>query len=56
MSAIWRKIDNIFFRRTSTFALTILVGAVVFERAFDQGVDYMWDRHNEGVSIGLFFF
>merc|ERR1712241_1129227 len=36
------------FRRTSTFTLTILVGALVFERAFDQGVDWVWETKNRG--------
>jgi len=36
------------FRRTSTFTLSILVGALVFERAFDQGVDWVWETKNRG--------
>ncbi|KAG8455644.1 hypothetical protein GDO86_001728 [Hymenochirus boettgeri] len=36
------------FRRTSTFALTIVVGAVVFERAFDQGADALYEHINRG--------
>ncbi|XP_069726817.1 cytochrome b-c1 complex subunit 9 [Phaenicophaeus curvirostris] len=36
------------FRRTSTFALTIVLGAVLFERAFDQGADAIFDRLNQG--------
>ena len=35
-------------QRTSTFALTIIAGAVVFERVFDQGTDYMFERMNQG--------
>ncbi|XP_025895963.1 cytochrome b-c1 complex subunit 9 [Nothoprocta perdicaria] len=36
------------FRRTSTFALTIVLGAVVFERVFDQGADALFERLNQG--------
>jgi ubiquinol-cytochrome c reductase subunit 9 len=40
---------SLLFRRTSTFALTIAVGALFFERAFDQGADAIYDHINEGV-------
>ncbi|GAB1295756.1 Cytochrome b-c1 complex subunit 9 [Apodemus speciosus] len=33
---------------TSTFALTIAVGALFFERAFDQGADAIYEHINEG--------
>nr|XP_025963910.1 cytochrome b-c1 complex subunit 9 [Dromaius novaehollandiae] len=36
------------FRRTSTFALTIVLGAVIFERAFDQGADAIFEHLNHG--------
>ncbi|XP_030074391.1 cytochrome b-c1 complex subunit 9 [Microcaecilia unicolor] len=36
------------FRRTSTFALSIVLGAVVFERAFDQGADALFEHLNRG--------
>ncbi|CAL1290334.1 unnamed protein product [Larinioides sclopetarius] len=36
------------FKRTSTFALTIIVGAFFFERAVDVGCDYVYDKYNEG--------
>lgn len=45
-----RTVYNIFFKRTSTFVLTILVGAVIFERTFDQGADALWEKMNKGVS------
>ena len=48
--ALGRTLYNMFFRRTSTFFVTILVGAVFLERAFDQGGDRMWERMNQGVS------
>lgn len=44
---------NIFFKRTSTYVLTILVGAVFFERVFDYGLDSLWDKINRGVSISI---
>nr|XP_044988844.1 cytochrome b-c1 complex subunit 9 isoform X2 [Jaculus jaculus] len=40
---------SLLFRRTSTFALTIAVGALFFERAFDQGADAFYEHINEGV-------
>ncbi|NXT76511.1 QCR9 protein, partial [Zapornia atra] len=43
-----RRVYSALFRRTSTFALTIVLGAVVFERAFDQGADAIFERLNEG--------
>ena len=48
--ALAQSLYNIFFRRTSTFVVTMLVGAVFFERAFDKGADSLWDRLNHGVS------
>ncbi|XP_050779847.1 cytochrome b-c1 complex subunit 9 isoform X1 [Gopherus flavomarginatus] len=39
---------SVFFRRTSTFALTIVLGALVFERVFDQGADAFYERLNHG--------
>uniref|UniRef100_A0A3Q3GDI6 Complex III subunit 9 n=1 Tax=Labrus bergylta TaxID=56723 RepID=A0A3Q3GDI6_9LABR len=36
------------FRRTSTFAITIMVGAVFFERLFDQGGDAIFEQMNRG--------
>ena len=43
---------SVFYRgvakRTSTFVLSIAIGAFVFERAFNQGVDYYWEEHNKG--------
>lgn len=44
-------IYNTLFKRTSTFALTCVIGAFFFERTFDLGGDYLFDKINEGVSI-----
>nr|XP_056715598.1 cytochrome b-c1 complex subunit 9 [Euleptes europaea] len=46
--ALGRQLYHLLFRRTSTFALTIIVGAVVFERVFDQGADALYDHMNKG--------
>ena len=35
-------------KRTSTFALAIIVGAFAFERTIDWGIDYVWETHNKG--------
>uniref|UniRef100_A0A8C5LUV1 Complex III subunit 9 n=1 Tax=Leptobrachium leishanense TaxID=445787 RepID=A0A8C5LUV1_9ANUR len=49
LAALYRSL----FRRTSTFALTVVVGAVLFERVFDQGADALYSHLNEGVRSGL---
>ena len=46
--AIGNTIYNILFKRTSTFALTIVAGAFVFERIYDQGMDNFWEWNNQG--------
>uniref|UniRef100_UPI00398F4DF3 cytochrome b-c1 complex subunit 9 n=1 Tax=Pristiophorus japonicus TaxID=55135 RepID=UPI00398F4DF3 len=46
--ALMRRAYNLLFRRTSTFALTIVLGAVFFERVFDQAGDTLFDHLNEG--------
>lgn len=50
--ALLRQAYSALFRRTSTFALTIVLGAVLFERAFDQGADAIFEHLNEGVRNG----
>ena len=49
--ALAKSVYNLLFRRTSTFAITIMVGAVVFERMFDQGGDAIFEQLNRGVSM-----
>ncbi|XP_072921620.1 cytochrome b-c1 complex subunit 9 [Hemitrygon akajei] len=46
--ALMRKVYNLLFRRTSTFALTIVTGAFIFERVFDQAGDAIFERINQG--------
>lgn len=43
-----RTIYTSLMRRTSTFALSIVVGAVFFERVFDVGGDAIYDKINRG--------
>lgn len=45
-----KSVYHLLFRRTSTFAVTIMVGAVLFERIFDQGGDAIFEQMNRGVS------
>ena len=51
--ALGRTIHNILFRRSSTFFVTIVVGAMFFERAFDDLTNSMWNKMQEGVSCLL---
>lgn len=44
LNGLYRRV----FRRSSTFALTCVVGAVFFERAFGQMTDAIWRRINAG--------
>ncbi|KAK3933397.1 Cytochrome b-c1 complex subunit 9 [Frankliniella fusca] len=39
---------ELLFKRTSTLALTVVVGAFVFERSFDVLIDGIFDKINEG--------
>ncbi|XP_056147004.1 cytochrome b-c1 complex subunit 9 [Lampris incognitus] len=46
--ALVKSVYNLLFRRTSTFAVTIMVSAVLFERMFDQGGDAIFEQLNQG--------
>ncbi|XP_063271611.1 cytochrome b-c1 complex subunit 9 [Prinia subflava] len=46
--ALLRQVYGSLFRRTSTFALTVVLGAVLFERVFDQGADALFEQLNQG--------
>ncbi|NXT63427.1 QCR9 protein, partial [Chaetops frenatus] len=46
--ALLRQVYSSLFRRSSTFAFSVLLGAVLFERAFDQGADALFEQLNEG--------
>ncbi|XP_069817559.1 cytochrome b-c1 complex subunit 9 [Dendropsophus ebraccatus] len=44
LNTVYRSV----FRRTSTFTLSIVLGVVFFERAFDQGADALFEHLNRG--------
>ncbi|KAG8596657.1 hypothetical protein GDO81_002000 [Engystomops pustulosus] len=44
LNTVYRSV----FRRTSTFTLSIVLGVVLFERAFDQGADALFEHLNRG--------
>ncbi|NXR40513.1 QCR9 protein, partial [Zosterops hypoxanthus] len=46
--ALLRQVYGSLFRRTSTFALSVVLGAVLFERVFDHGGDILFEQLNEG--------
>uniref|UniRef100_A0A8C6TJC4 Complex III subunit 9 n=1 Tax=Neogobius melanostomus TaxID=47308 RepID=A0A8C6TJC4_9GOBI len=46
--SLTKSVYNLLFRRTSTFAITIMVGAVFFERLFDHGGDFVFEQMNRG--------
>ncbi|CAI8043984.1 Cytochrome b-c1 complex subunit 9 [Geodia barretti] len=46
--AFGNAVYNALFRRTSTFALTAVLGGVVFERWYSSWSDSMWERINRG--------
>jgi ubiquinol-cytochrome c reductase subunit 9 len=48
MSTIGGKIYNIFFKKSSTYFITLIAGAFVFEAVADQGCDYVFDTINKG--------
>lgn len=48
MSLFQKVVYNTLFKRTGPYVIFILGGAVVAEKAIDQGIDKLWDRHNKG--------
>ncbi|XP_067014817.1 cytochrome b-c1 complex subunit 9 [Anabrus simplex] len=48
MSGLLGTVYKTLFRRTSTFALTVIAGAFVFERSFDLGSEYVFESINRG--------
>ncbi|XP_006016883.1 cytochrome b-c1 complex subunit 9 [Alligator sinensis] len=46
--ALVGRVYRIFLRRSSVFALSVFCGVVLFERAFDQGADALFEHLNEG--------
>ena len=47
--ALGGTVYNALFKRTSTFALTVIVAGVLFERIYDSWADSTWERMNRGV-------
>ncbi len=39
---------NTIFKRTGPYVIFVLGGAVVTEKAIDQGIDRLWEKHNKG--------
>ncbi|PSN41507.1 Cytochrome b-c1 complex subunit 9 [Blattella germanica] len=48
MAGAASKLYSAVFRRTSTFAATIMFGAFFFERTFDVTSEYIFDSINKG--------
>jgi ubiquinol-cytochrome c reductase subunit 9 len=51
MAGVVGRMYNNVFRRTSTFAATIMVGAFLFERMFDTTSEYIFESANRGVRL-----
>lgn len=47
---------NLLFKRTSTFTLTIITGAFIFERTIDLGVSELYGYLNKGVNTHLYIY
>jgi ubiquinol-cytochrome c reductase subunit 9 len=50
MAGVGSFLYNALFKRTSTFALTIIGGSFFFERSFEMISDSMYDNINQGVG------
>ncbi|XP_076668281.1 ubiquinol-cytochrome C reductase complex subunit oxen [Andrena cerasifolii] len=48
MAGLTSTAYNILFKRTSTFAVTILASSFIFERAFDMISDGIYESANKG--------
>ncbi|XP_015190927.1 PREDICTED: cytochrome b-c1 complex subunit 9 [Polistes dominula] len=48
MSGIRTTLYNIFLKRSSTYAVTIITGTFIFERAFDLASNKMFESINKG--------
>lgn len=49
-----KAVYNLLFKRQSTFMVTIIASAFVFERTFDIVSDGIFRNRNKGVSIRFF--
>ncbi|CAF0783135.1 unnamed protein product [Rotaria sordida] len=48
MSSVTKTIYNLFFRRSATIALSVVVGVFAYERLIDKTADYVFERRNQG--------
>eukprot|EP00184_Porphyridium_aerugineum_P008563 CAMPEP_0184691832 /NCGR_PEP_ID=MMETSP0313-20130426/553_1 /TAXON_ID=2792 /ORGANISM="Porphyridium aerugineum, Strain SAG 1380-2" /LENGTH=74 /DNA_ID=CAMNT_0027149597 /DNA_START=158 /DNA_END=382 /DNA_ORIENTATION=+ len=48
MVAIREALYNTLFRRTTTYALTVVVAGYTASSAFGNFFDYVWESHNKG--------
>ncbi|EFA05757.1 ubiquinol-cytochrome c reductase complex 7.2kDa protein [Tribolium castaneum] len=48
MAGLPSTIYNTVFKRTSTFALACVCATFFFERTFDLGSEYLFEKVNEG--------
>lgn len=55
MAGLTTTVYNLLFKRTSTYALTVVAATFFFERAFDVGAETFYEKHNEGVRIPTSF-
>lgn len=46
---------NLFFKRTSSYALALIFSSLWFERIFDHATEALFEHYNEGVSKKIFF-
>ena len=46
--ALTTTLYNVIGKRTSTYVLSVMVGAFAFERLFDAGTDKFFEVHNQG--------
>jgi hypothetical protein len=53
MAGLVGNVYRSLFKRTSTFAATILLGAFFFERTFDVTSEYIFESINRGVRFAL---
>jgi ubiquinol-cytochrome c reductase subunit 9 len=48
MSTIGGRIYNVFFKKSSTYFVSLVAGVFLFETAADQGANYIFDSINKG--------
>lgn len=53
--AVSNFVYNTFFKKSSSAALTVVVGAILFERGVDAFTDSVFEYYNRGVSCFAIF-